>query len=95
VIEIKTFGVIGAGQMGGGIAQVAATSSLHVILNDVNIEIAEKGKQLIADNLQRLVTKDKLTTDEKTQILERITASGHLKDMASADFVVEAASENE
>jgi 3-hydroxybutyryl-CoA dehydrogenase len=95
VIEIKTFGVIGAGQMGGGIAQVAAASGLHVILNDMNIEIADKGKQLIADNLQRLVTKDKLTADEKTQILERITASGHLEDMASADFVVEAASENE
>jgi 3-hydroxybutyryl-CoA dehydrogenase len=95
VIEIKTFGVIGAGQMGGGIAQVAAASGLHVILNDMNIEIAGKGKQLIADNLQRLVTKDKLTADEKTQILERITASGHLEDMASADFVVEAASENE
>lgn len=95
MIEIKTFGVIGAGQMGGGIAQVAAASGLRVILNDMNMEIAEKGKQLIADNLQRLVTKDKLTTDEKTQILERITASGHLEDMASTDFVVEAASENE
>jgi 3-hydroxybutyryl-CoA dehydrogenase len=95
VIEIQTFGVIGAGQMGGGIAQVAAASGLHVILNDMNLEIAGKGKQLIADNLQRLVTKDKLTADEKTLILARITASGHLEDMAAADFVVEAASENE
>ena len=95
MIEIQTFGVIGAGQMGGGIAQVAAASGLHVILNDMNLEIAGKGKQLIADNLQRLVTKDKLTADEKTLILARITASGHLEDMAAADFVVEAASENE
>jgi 3-hydroxybutyryl-CoA dehydrogenase len=92
---IQTFGVIGAGQMGGGIAQVAAASGLHVILNDMKTEFVEKGKQRITDNLQRLVEKGRLTGDEITQILGRITISVHLEDMASADFVVEAASENE
>ena len=94
-MEIKTFGVIGAGQMGGGIAQVAAASGLQVILNDIKTEFVEKGQQRIIDNLQRLVEKGRLAGDEKTKILGRITTSIHLEDMASADFVVEAASENE
>ncbi len=94
-MEIKTFGVIGAGQMGGGIAQVAAASGLHVILNDIKTEFVEKGQQRIIDNLQRLVEKGRLAGDEKTKILGRITTSVHLEEMSSADFVVEAASENE
>ena len=94
-MEIQTFGVIGAGQMGGGIAQVAAASGLNVILNDMKTEFVEKGKQRITNNLQRLVEKGILTGDEIKPILGRITTSVHLEDMASADFVVEAASENE
>ena len=94
-MEIQTFGVIGAGQMGGGIAQIAAASGLHVILNDIKTEFVEKGQQRITDNLQRLVEKGRLAGDDKTQILGRISPSVHLEEMASADFVVEAASENE
>jgi 3-hydroxybutyryl-CoA dehydrogenase len=94
-MDIETFGVIGAGQMGGGIAQIAAASGLNVILNDMNTEFVENGKQQIANNLQRLVDKGKLGDEEKSQILDRITTSVKLEDMASADFVVEAASENE
>ncbi len=94
-MDIQTFGVIGAGQMGGGIAQIAAASGLHVILNDMNTEFVENGKQRIAINLQRLVEKGKIQDEERSQILDRITTSVKLEDMASADFVVEAASENE
>lgn len=94
-MDIETFGVIGAGQMGGGIAQIAAASGLNVILNDMNTEFVENGKQRITINLQRLVEKGKLGDEEKSQILDRITTSVKLEDMASADFVVEAASENE
>jgi 3-hydroxybutyryl-CoA dehydrogenase len=94
-MEIQTFGVIGAGQMGGGIAQIAAANGLHVILNDIQTEFVEKGQQRITDNLQRLVEKGRLMGDDKAQILGRITTSVHLEEMASADFVVEAASENE
>lgn len=94
-MEIQTIGVIGAGQMGAGIAQVAAASGLRVILNDMNDEFVEKGRQGIADNLQRLVAKGKLAESDQPQILERITGSVTLQDMAGADFVVEAASENE
>ncbi|MDD2463970.1 MAG: 3-hydroxybutyryl-CoA dehydrogenase [Desulfobulbus sp.] len=94
-MEVKTFGVIGAGQMGNGIAQVAAASGLSVIMNDIKPEFVERGLATINKNLQRNVDKGKLTAEAKDQILARIKSSTDLKDMAAADFVVEAASENE
>ncbi|MGD9949417.1 MAG: 3-hydroxybutyryl-CoA dehydrogenase [Desulfobulbus sp.] len=94
-MEVKTFGVIGAGQMGNGIAQVAAASGLSVIMNDIKQEFVERGLATITKNLQRSVDKGKLSVEAKDQILARITTSTDLKDMAGADFVVEAASENE
>ncbi len=94
-MEIRSFGIIGAGQMGGGIAQVAAASGLHVILNDIKTEFVENGQQRITNSLQRLVEKGKLADEEKTTILGRITTSVNLEEMSIADFVVEAAFENE
>ncbi len=94
-MDIKTFGVIGAGQMGNGIAQVAAASGLNVIMNDIKDEFVEKGLATITKNLERSVSKGKLEADEKDRILSRITTSIDLKDMANTDFVVEAATENE
>ena len=94
-MEIKTFGVIGAGQMGSGIAQVAAMSGLQVIMNDIKSEFVERGLQNITNILSRNVEKGKMTVEEKGAILGRIKTSISLKDMAAADFVVEAASENE
>lgn len=94
-MEVKTFGVIGSGQMGGGIAQVAATSSLNVIMNDINDKFVLKGLQAITSNLSRMVDKGKISEDDKTAILGRIKTSTDLKDMAHADFVVEAATENQ
>ena len=94
-MEIKTFGVIGAGQMGGGIAQVAAASGLHVILNDIKEEFVDKGYDQITSNLRRLVEKGRLEGSEHESICSRVTRSVDLADMAKADFVVEAASENE
>ncbi|MGD9237398.1 MAG: 3-hydroxybutyryl-CoA dehydrogenase [Desulfobacterales bacterium] len=92
---IKTFGVIGAGQMGGGIAQVAAMSGLDVIMNDIKTEFVEKGFEGISKILSRGVDKGKMSEDDKSAILGRIKTSVSLADMASADFVVEAATENE
>lgn len=94
-MEIKTFGVIGAGQMGNGIAQVAAASGLNVIMNDIKEEFVDKGLQAITKNLERSVAKEKISADEKDKILSRVKTSIDLKDMKSADFVVEAATENE
>jgi 3-hydroxybutyryl-CoA dehydrogenase len=94
-MEIKTFGVIGAGQMGAGIAQVAAMSGLNVIMNDIKTEFVDKGLANIAKILSRGVEKGKMSEEEKKAVLGRIGASVGLADMASADYVVEAATENE
>jgi len=94
-MNVKTFGVIGAGQMGGGIAQVAAASGLTVILHDISQEFVDRGLANIARNLQRGVDKGRMSEEEKKAILSRITLSTNLLSMQAADFVVEAASENE
>jgi 3-hydroxybutyryl-CoA dehydrogenase len=94
-MEVKTFGVIGAGQMGNGIAQVAAASGLAVIMNDVKQEFVDKGLKTIAGILARNVEKGKMTAAEKDALLGRIKSSVSLKDMAAADFVVEAATEKQ
>jgi 3-hydroxybutyryl-CoA dehydrogenase len=94
-MEIKTFGVIGAGQMGNGIAQVAATSGLNVIMNDIKPEFVERGLATITKILARNVEKGKMTGDERNAILGKIKTSISLPDLAAADYVVEAATENE
>ncbi|NJL58957.1 MAG: 3-hydroxybutyryl-CoA dehydrogenase [Desulfobacteraceae bacterium] len=94
-MEVKTFGVIGAGQMGNGIAQVAAMSGLNVIMNDIKDEFVEKGLANITKLLSKSVEKGKMTAADKDAVLGRIKKSVALSDMAGADFVVEAATENE
>ena len=94
-MEIKTFGVIGAGQMGSGIAQVAAMSGLNVIMNDIKDEFVQRGGETIAKFFDRGIAKGKLTAEQKEEVLGRIKGSTKLEDMAAADFVVEAATERE
>jgi 3-hydroxybutyryl-CoA dehydrogenase len=94
-MEIKTFGVVGAGQMGNGIAQVAAMSGLNVIMNDIAKEFVDKGVAMITKNLDRSVEKGKMTKEDRDAVLGRIKGSLELKDMASADFVIEAATERQ
>jgi len=94
-MDIKVFGVVGAGQMGNGIAQVAAASGLDVIMNDIKDVFVENGMRTIAASLDRSVTKGRLSAEEKGAILGRIKTSTDLQGMARADFVVEAATERE
>jgi 3-hydroxybutyryl-CoA dehydrogenase len=94
-MDIKVFGVVGAGQMGNGIAQVAAASGLDVIMNDIKDVFVENGMRTIAASLDRSVAKGRMTAEEKGEILGRIKTSTDLNDMARADFVVEAATERE
>ncbi|AET66848.1 3-hydroxyacyl-CoA dehydrogenase [Desulfosporosinus orientis DSM 765] len=91
---MKTIMVIGAGQMGGGIAQVAAQANYSVILNDIKDEFVQRGLGIIEKNLSRNVEKGKLTAEDKENILGRITKSTSLQDAAAADLVIEAAVEN-
>jgi 3-hydroxybutyryl-CoA dehydrogenase len=95
VMEIKTLGVVGAGQMGSGIAQVAAASGLSVIMSDIRDEFVQRGASAIRDSLGRLVKKEKMTAEDRQAILGRITGTTSLPDLSRADFVVEAATENE
>ncbi|TES89030.1 MAG: 3-hydroxybutyryl-CoA dehydrogenase [Desulfobacteraceae bacterium] len=94
-MDITTFGVIGAGQMGNGIAQVAAMSGLEVIMSDIKTEFIEQGLETIKKNLQRSVDKARITVEEMNTVLKRIKTTIDIKDIAPADFVVEAATEHE
>lgn len=93
-MDVKVFGVVGAGQMGNGIAHVAAASGLNVIMNDVKQDFVDRGMQTIEKNLGRMVSKGKMSEDDKAQILSRIKPSVSLEDFSNADFVVEAIIEN-
>ena len=81
--------------MGNGIAQVAAMSGLDVIMSDIKEEFVERGIGTITKILSRSVDKGKMTAEEKDAVLGRIKTSVNLKDMSAADFIVEAATENE
>jgi len=94
-MEIETLGVVGAGQMGSGIAQVAAACGLSVVMNDISDEFVERGFSAIEKSLGRMVKKGKITGEEQRAILVRIEGSTSLEDMIRTDFVVEAATENE
>ena len=94
-MEIKTIGIVGAGQMGAGIAQVAAANGLNVVINDIQDEFVQKGFSAIRKSLERMVKKEKIRQEDLEAILGRIVGSTSLEDMAKADFVVEAATENE
>ena len=94
-MEIKTIGVVGSGQMGSGIVQVAAACGLSVVMNDIQEEFVERGFSTIEKSLGRMVKKEKISADDQKAILGRIEGSTSLNDMVKADFVVEAATENE
>lgn len=94
-MEIKTLGVVGAGQMGNGIAQVAAASGLDVIMNDLDRKFLDHGFANITKVLNRNVEKKKMAASEKDAILGRIKTSVDLNELEQADFVVEAVVEDE
>ncbi len=94
-MEIQTIGVVGAGQMGSGIAQVASASGLSVIMSDIKEEFVQKGVSAIDNSLSRLVKKGTISQDDQKNTLARIKKTTSLQEMAKADFVVEAATENE
>ena len=94
-MEIKTLGVVGAGQMGSGIAQVAAQAGFRVVMSDVAETLIQKGLASISKNLSRLLEKAKMSAQEKEEILGRIQGTVKIEAMSQVDFVVEAATENE
>ncbi len=94
-MEIKTVGVVGAGQMGSGIAQVAAMSGLAVIISDITEELVQRGLKTISKSLAKGVEKGKITPADQDAVLGRLRTTVNLRDMAGAEVVIEAATENE
>ncbi|HEY8038362.1 MAG TPA: 3-hydroxyacyl-CoA dehydrogenase NAD-binding domain-containing protein [Polyangiaceae bacterium] len=92
--EIKTIGILGAGQMGGGIAQVAAGSGFDVVLVDATLDLADRGKKRIATVLAKQVEKGKMTTGACTTLLSRIEPAASIDDFRGCDYVIEAATES-
>jgi 3-hydroxybutyryl-CoA dehydrogenase len=95
VSAIKTVAVVGAGQMGGGIAQVAAQAGLEVVLADASPELARRGLEKLAVGLQKLVEKGKLPADRREATLARIRPAASLADCAGADLAIEAVVEQQ
>ncbi|WP_137153928.1 3-hydroxybutyryl-CoA dehydrogenase [Rhizobium sp. FKL33] len=93
--EIKSVGVIGAGQMGCGIAQVSAASGYQVQIYDLSPDRIEAGLATINGNLARQVANGKMSEEQRKASLARISGSADLNDLASADIVIEAATEDE
>lgn len=94
-MSIRTVGVIGAGTMGNGIAQVCAAAGFQVTLVDINEAALERALQTIDRSLERLVQKEKLNSEDKQQALGNISTTTTLAALESADLVIEAASEAE
>jgi len=93
-MEIKTIGVVGAGQMGNGIAQVAAGAGYNVLLADVNAAALDRGMATIKNSLGRLVSKGTVTAADAEALVGRITTSTETASMVGAELIIEAATEN-
>ncbi|MFW6435268.1 MAG: 3-hydroxyacyl-CoA dehydrogenase family protein [Halovenus sp.] len=91
---VHTIGVVGAGTMGNGIAQVAATNGYDVVMRDVDQAALADGAASIQDSLDRFVRKDRLTEGEAASIRDRVTATTDMEAFAECDLVVEAVVEN-
>ena len=92
--DIRTVGIVGSGQMGGGIAQVAAQAGLSVVLYDVGADIVDRALAVIQKNLVRLTDRGKLPAEEQRAVLERLRGTSELAELAAADVVIEAAPED-
>lgn len=94
-MTIETVGIVGAGQMGNGIAHVFALAGYNVLLNDIAQDSLDKAMATIEKNLDRQVSREKITAEEKAATLARITTTLTLTDLGQTDLVIEAATERE
>ena len=93
-MDIKKIGVVGAGQMGNGIAQVAAKFGFPVVMMDVSAASLEKGIATITASCDRIIKKNGMTEDEKSKLLGNLKATQNMADLQDCDIVIEAATEN-
>lgn len=93
-MEIKKVGVIGSGQMGSGIAEVAVASGFDVLMRDVSQDAVEKGRMRIITDLDKRVQKGKMTATEKEEAIQGLSITVKMEDFRDCDFIIEAAVEN-
>ena len=93
-MQIQSVGVVGAGTMGNGIAQVFAASDFQVLLYDINEDQVQKGLSTIINSLDRLINKEKITEDDKQNTLQNIRLCSSLEELSDVELIVEAASES-
>lgn len=93
-MSIQSVGIVGAGQMGIGIAQVCALSGLHVIVQDINGDVLQRGMATISSNIDRLIERKEISPTRKYSALSLIKHTTDVAALASADFIIEAATEN-
>jgi len=93
-MQIKLIGVVGAGQMGSGIAEAALNSGFHALMRDVTMEAVQKGRLRIIADFDKRVQKGKMTADEKEAMLQKLSITIKMEDFKKCDFVIEAAVEN-
>lgn len=94
-MDVKTIGIVGAGQMGNGIAHVFALAGYDVLLNDINADVLAAAKPAIEAAMQRQIDRDIITKDAASAALARITLTEKLEDIGPTDLVIEAATEKE
>ena len=94
-MDIKTVGIVGAGQMGNGIAHVFALAGYDVVMNDVSRDALDRAMALIESNLDRQVSREKIAASAKAEAMKRIQTTLTLSDLGQTDLVIEAATERE
>ncbi len=92
-MEIRNIGVVGAGQMGSGIAELTVSAGFRTLMSDISLEALEKGKQRVAADLERRVQKGKIGAEDRKNMLERLSTTTRLEDFKDFDFIIEAAAE--
>lgn len=94
-MQVRTIGVVGAGQMGAGIAQVAAQAGIPVVIHDVTDAAAQHGLDSIRRNFDRMIQRGRFKPEDRDAVLARIKTTTRLEDLTTVDFVIEAVTENE
>jgi 3-hydroxybutyryl-CoA dehydrogenase len=94
-MAVATVGVIGAGQMGAGIAEVTAQAGIGVIMNDISPELCRRGLDSIGRNLDRMIKRGRFKPEDRDRVMSKVTTTTKLEELAGVDFVIEAVVENE
>src|SRR5579862_9606746 len=94
-MSLHQIGVIGAGQMGAGIAQVAAQAEIAVVMHDIAPDMCKRGVDTIARNLDRMIERGRFKPEERDRVMRRVETTARLEQLAETDFIIEAILENE